>query len=184
VIFWPPFWSFLTILVPIRIYRKTGPTKSTVLGPGPPPWDFYKFYRILGFFWKNGPSIEPEKASVKSASTPYPPPKVKFMTFLLIRDPILVPIPFFKIFYVDQLGSDKFILNHLELFTLPFLVFRRYFYSEFFWLFEFFRDVQLGVWFVLFPKEFNDPLSVENIKHGRTGPPTGPVYRRRHRSRQ
>jgi hypothetical protein len=43
-------------------------------------------YRFLPFW---GPSIEPEKPSVKSASTPYPPPKVKFMRFLLIRDPIL-----------------------------------------------------------------------------------------------
>jgi hypothetical protein len=67
----------------IGIYRKTGPTKSTVLGPGPPPWDFYKFYRKNGFFMIFGPSIEPEKASVKSASTPYPPPKVKFIGFLL-----------------------------------------------------------------------------------------------------
>jgi hypothetical protein len=40
----------------IGIYRKTGPTKSTVLGP-----------------------IEPEKASLKSASTANPPQKVKFI---------------------------------------------------------------------------------------------------------
>jgi hypothetical protein len=79
VIFWVPFWRFWSLLVPIGIYRKTGPTKSTVLGPGPPPWDFHKFYRNFGFFWIFGPSIEPEKASVKSASTAYPPSKVKFM---------------------------------------------------------------------------------------------------------
>jgi hypothetical protein len=30
-----------------------------------------------------GPSIEPEKASVKSASTPYPPKKDDFMVILL-----------------------------------------------------------------------------------------------------
>jgi hypothetical protein len=88
VIFWPPFWSFWTEKSPIGIYRKTGPTKSTVLGPGPPPGNFNKIYRKSGFFWIFGPSIEPEKASVKSASTPYPPWKVNFIDILLIRDPI------------------------------------------------------------------------------------------------
>jgi hypothetical protein len=71
----------LSLLAPIGIYRKTGPTKSTVLGPGPPPGKFYKIYRFFTFFMIFGPSIEPEKPSVKSASTPYPPPKVKFMGF-------------------------------------------------------------------------------------------------------
>jgi hypothetical protein len=36
----------------IGIYGKTGPTKSTVLGPGPPPGIFIKFigiYRFLPF---------------------------------------------------------------------------------------------------------------------------------------
>jgi hypothetical protein len=35
-----------------------------------------------------GPSIEPEKPSPKSASTANPPPKVKFIGVLIIRDPI------------------------------------------------------------------------------------------------
>jgi hypothetical protein len=35
-----------------------------------------------------GSSIEPEKASAKSASTPYPPQKVNFIGVLIIRDPI------------------------------------------------------------------------------------------------
>jgi hypothetical protein len=34
----------------IAIYRKTGPTKSTVLGPGPPPGDFNENYRNLSIF--------------------------------------------------------------------------------------------------------------------------------------
>jgi hypothetical protein len=91
VIFLTRFLSFLIILVPIRIYRKTGPTKSTVLGPRPPPWDFNENYRNLPFLWILGPSIQPEKASAKSASTPYPPWKVNFIANLLIlivRDPI------------------------------------------------------------------------------------------------
>jgi hypothetical protein len=49
----------------------------------------YRFLTILGS------SIEPEKPSVKSASTPYPPSKVNFIEVLLIRDPILAVAPFF-----------------------------------------------------------------------------------------
>jgi hypothetical protein len=94
VIFRVTFYRFWPLLVPIRIYRKTGPTKSTVLGPGPPPGKIYKIYRKSWFFLKNGPSIEPEKASVKSASTPYPPSKVNFIRFLINLLPNFVPLPF------------------------------------------------------------------------------------------
>jgi hypothetical protein len=40
-----------------------------------------KFIDFLPFFTILGPSIEPEKASVKSASTVNPPSKVKFMGY-------------------------------------------------------------------------------------------------------
>jgi hypothetical protein len=33
------FYRFLSFWDPIGIYRKTAPTKSTVLGPDPPPWE-------------------------------------------------------------------------------------------------------------------------------------------------
>jgi hypothetical protein len=33
----------------IAIYGKTAPTKSTVLGPGPPPGNFIEFIEIYGF---------------------------------------------------------------------------------------------------------------------------------------
>jgi hypothetical protein len=81
VIFWCPFLTFWTDFVAIGIYRKTGPTKSTVLGPRPPPGKSIKFIDFLPFlpFW--GPSIEPEKASLKSASTANPPQKVNFIGF-------------------------------------------------------------------------------------------------------
>jgi hypothetical protein len=46
-----------------------------VLGPGPPPEIFNKFYRILPIFAFLGPSIQPGKPSPKSASTANPPPK-------------------------------------------------------------------------------------------------------------
>jgi hypothetical protein len=71
--FWGRFLSFWTENVAIGIYRKTGPTKSTVLGPGPPPGIFIKFIDFYRFFAFLGSSIEPEKPSAKSASTPYPP---------------------------------------------------------------------------------------------------------------
>jgi hypothetical protein len=57
----------------IGIYRKSAPTKSTVLGPGPPPGRKHKIYRFFTIFTVFGPSIEPEKPSPKSASTANPP---------------------------------------------------------------------------------------------------------------
>jgi hypothetical protein len=50
VIFLVTFLSFWTAIARYRIYRKTGPTKSTVLGPRPPPWRKVDFYRFLPFF--------------------------------------------------------------------------------------------------------------------------------------
>jgi hypothetical protein len=44
VIFLPRFLTFGTENDCYRIYRKTGPTKSTVLGPGPPPWENDEIY--------------------------------------------------------------------------------------------------------------------------------------------
>jgi hypothetical protein len=53
------------------------------------------FYRFLPFL---GSSIEPEKASAKSASTPYPPQKVNFMGYLLKLGSELLTAPFLTIF--------------------------------------------------------------------------------------
>jgi hypothetical protein len=44
------FLSFLSKMGSIRIYRKTAPTKSTVLGPGPPPGISIEIYRFLALF--------------------------------------------------------------------------------------------------------------------------------------
>jgi hypothetical protein len=49
-VFLDRFLSFWIVLGRYRIYRKTGPTKSTVLGPGPPPWEFIENYRNLSIF--------------------------------------------------------------------------------------------------------------------------------------
>jgi hypothetical protein len=57
-----------------------------------------KFIDFLGFFMFLGPSIEPEKVSVKSASTANPPPKSEiywvFIENWLKIDPVTV---FYKI---------------------------------------------------------------------------------------
>jgi hypothetical protein len=52
------------------------------LGPDPPPGENVIFIEIYRFLTILGPSIEPEKASAKSASTPYPPQKENFMVNL------------------------------------------------------------------------------------------------------
>jgi hypothetical protein len=87
VIFWPRFLTFWTENWSIRIYRKTGPTKSTVLGPRPPPGEIINFIEKSPFLLILGSSIEPEKPSAKSASTPYPPQKVNFMAIFNISRP-------------------------------------------------------------------------------------------------
>jgi hypothetical protein len=95
VIFSVAFWRILVQKWSIGIYRKTGPTKSTVLGPRPPPpgksinfIDFYRFFTFLGS------SIEPEKPSPKSASTANPPQNDHFIRIFNLSRPNFVPIPF------------------------------------------------------------------------------------------
>jgi hypothetical protein len=91
------FLSFWTAIDAYRIYRKTAPTKSTVLGPGPPPGEKWKFIEFYRFFMILGPSIEPEKASPKSASTANPPQKCHFIAFLYFGTRLFV---FFSKFLV------------------------------------------------------------------------------------
>jgi hypothetical protein len=75
VIFRAPFLTFLSVLDAIGIYRKTGPTKSTVLGPGPPPWEIYKIYRKLPFFIEFGVFNRAGKSVTKIGIYSKPPPK-------------------------------------------------------------------------------------------------------------
>jgi hypothetical protein len=49
------------------------------LGPDPPPGKSIKFIENYRFFMFLGPSIEPEKASLKSASTANPPQNDHFI---------------------------------------------------------------------------------------------------------
>jgi hypothetical protein len=86
------FWSIFDILDRhkwlIGFIEKQAPQKALCLGPDPPPGEKWIFIENYRFFMILGASIEPEKPSVKSASTPYPPRKVKFIDFLIIRDAI------------------------------------------------------------------------------------------------
>jgi hypothetical protein len=86
---------FLTILSktgPIRIYRKTGPTKSTVLGPRPPPWEIYKIYRKITFFTVLGAFNRAGKTVTKIGIYSKPPPKSRFYSVFIISRPIFTAI--------------------------------------------------------------------------------------------
>jgi hypothetical protein len=87
VIFWVTFLSILSENCPIRIYRKTGPTKSTVLGPRPPPWEKYKFYRILSIFRDFGVFNTAGKSVTKIGIYSKPPPKSRFYTVFINSRP-------------------------------------------------------------------------------------------------
>jgi hypothetical protein len=89
------FDDFCSKSVLYGFIEKQAPQKALCLGPDPPPGENMKFIEKMGFFMILGPSIEPEKASVKSASTPYPPWKVIFIRFLINSRPNFVPLPLF-----------------------------------------------------------------------------------------
>jgi hypothetical protein len=92
VIFLPRFLTYRTENDANGIYRKTGPTKSTVLGPRPPPWEFIEFYRNLLIFHDFGVFNRAGKSVSKIGIYALPPLKSEFyrqfMKFLIIRDPI------------------------------------------------------------------------------------------------
>jgi hypothetical protein len=158
-----PILTILTIFDSIGIYRKTAPTKSTVLGPRPPPWRNYKFYRKYGFFMILGPSIQPKKPSVKSASTPYPPSKVVFIVLLIIRDPI------------SHYGSTFLVWDVwcVLYFPLPFIGIQRKCYSEFFWFWRIvWRLLTFWTWLMWYSKQHSTPDTVA-VKKGQKAQYTG-----------
>jgi hypothetical protein len=88
VIFLVRFCLFLTQKWAIRIYRKTGPTKSTVLGPRPPPWEFNEFYRNLPIFIDFGVFNRAGKSVSKIGIYALPPLKSEIYAPFIVRDPI------------------------------------------------------------------------------------------------
>jgi hypothetical protein len=107
-------------LGPIAIYRKTAPTKSTVLGPGPPPGNFNENYENYRFLTILGPSIEPEKPSPKSASTANPPQNDHFIEFFNLSRPNLAVEPFFIKIIFYTIGILIYRDPTLVLFSLSF----------------------------------------------------------------
>jgi hypothetical protein len=78
VIFRVTFLPILSENAPIRIYRKTGPTKSTVLGPRPPPWRKHENYRNLCIFIDFGVFNRAVKSVSKIGIYALPPLKSEF----------------------------------------------------------------------------------------------------------
>jgi hypothetical protein len=72
------FYHFLSQNGPIRIYRKTGPTKSTVLGPGPPPLEIVEIFRKLYIFNDFGVLNRALKTVSKIGIYALPPLKSEF----------------------------------------------------------------------------------------------------------
>jgi hypothetical protein len=83
VIFLVEFWSFWTEKFAIGIYRKTGPTKSTVLGPGPPPWEIHKIYWKMTFFIDFGAFNRAGKSVSKIGIYALPPQKVRIYSIFI-----------------------------------------------------------------------------------------------------
>jgi hypothetical protein len=75
VIFLVEFCHFWIENGAIGIYRKTGPTKSTVLGPRPPPWRKDEIYRKNGFFYDFRAFNRAGKTVSKIGIYALPPPK-------------------------------------------------------------------------------------------------------------
>jgi hypothetical protein len=127
------FWSIFHFMGPIlTLYgfiEKQAPQKALCLGPDPPPGEKMKFIDFWRFLPKIGPSIEPEKVEVKSASTANPPQKVKFIGIFNNSRPNLSGNSLRPNLVLFSFLFGPWYCN----FTLPFFGIRNCFYSEFFW---------------------------------------------------
>jgi hypothetical protein len=103
VIFLTRFLSFWTEKCRYRIYRKTGPTKSTVLGPGPPPWEKVKIYRFLTNFIDFGVFNRAGKTVTKIGIYSKPPLKSENYGFFINLRPNFIP---------DTIFLKILMLNH------------------------------------------------------------------------
>jgi hypothetical protein len=87
VIFLVPFWRILSEKWLIGIYRKTGPTKSTVLGPGPPPGAGVEIFRNLWLFVDCGVFNTAGKSVSKIGTYALPPLKSDFYSHFINSRP-------------------------------------------------------------------------------------------------
>jgi hypothetical protein len=122
VIFSVAFWRILIQKWLIGIYRKTGPTKSTVLGPRPPPWEKVKIYRKLWFFIDFGVFNRAGKTVSKIGIYALPPLKREKNGFLL---------KFIIIYHYSWLR--QFIATHYRIVFLFILVLGIVLSSSIFW---------------------------------------------------
>jgi hypothetical protein len=83
-VFFVRFFTFWSENVSIRIYRKTAPTKSTVLGPRPPPWRKDDFYRFLVKFHDFGAFNRAGKTVSKIGIYALPPLKSEFYRYFMV----------------------------------------------------------------------------------------------------
>jgi hypothetical protein len=118
--------TFLSILSEngsIGIYRKTGPTKSTVLGPGPPPWKINEIYRKLWFFHVFGVFNTAGKSVSKIGIYALPPLKSEFYgrfnnsrpNFTFMAQQIMIVCMLRIVFSSSFFGPQE---QHLELLAL------------------------------------------------------------------
>jgi hypothetical protein len=181
VIFWVDFWHFWTENWAIGIYRKTGPTKSTVLGPRPPPWRNHKIYRKNTIFHDFGAFNRAGKSVSKIGIYALPPLKSEIYRI------------FIKIYRVNCSGNSLRPITVLfslyfgigiVLLLFRFLVLSRIGYSSFSW---FAFCVSAYCWLFWWETQIPTFISTgfrQKEQHGGRGRLKGPVYRRRHRSRQ
>jgi hypothetical protein len=157
------FCLFCSYKCLLEFIEKQAPQKALCLGPDPPLAARSKFIDFSWFFTFLGPSIQPEKASVKSASTPYPPPKVNFignLWVLIIRDPISSH---------GSTNHDSLYVGNCH-FTLIFLVLQHDvgFYYLVVFLFDFFLFfLFLAVLLMWFKTEINQTIQTVAPKKGR-----------------
>jgi hypothetical protein len=91
------FWLYSVEKWSIGIYRKTGPTKSTVLGPGPPPWRKHEIYRFFTIFHDFGAFNRAGKSVSKIGIYALPPLKSDFYkVFINLRPNFFVNCSFLK----------------------------------------------------------------------------------------
>jgi hypothetical protein len=102
VIFLVGFLTFWTENDAIGIYRKTGPTKSTVLGPGPPPWRKHEIYRKLTIFNDFGAFNRAGKTVSKIGIYSKPPPEMTFYRIFINSRPNFVPYTIFLKFILTM----------------------------------------------------------------------------------
>jgi hypothetical protein len=108
------FWPKMSLY---GFIEKQAPQKALCLGPDPPPWEIYKFYRILPFFIDFGVFNRAGKTVSKIGIYALPPLKREIYWFFINSRPNFVPYTILFDHYPLQ-NWLLFIYRSLVLFTL------------------------------------------------------------------